>query len=115
MAQRTIRFTDEEIAKLPKWAQSKVSAMNADLDSANKELDSLIPAGDKESPVVLWLGFDQKIPLPQDTILFRLGKHEEIAVNLQKSDGIFKVSSNGGRLVVKPSSSNVIECSVEKF
>lgn len=106
---------DHDIAKLPKWAQTRIRKLEADLASMDRKL-SLMTKGETE---VAMLGYARDSAQRQDTylppgsiIVFRLGNGREIHAKVRplgKHRQVLELHASGSRhrLNITPWSSNV--------
>ncbi len=106
-----MKTTTPDVSTLPKWAQYRISKLEADLNLTQAELKAF--QGSEQTAITvdpdnIYLG-SGRIPsyLPErTTISYRL-KHGDIEIDLR--DGVLKVMSTGmGKLIVSPSSSNTL-------
>lgn len=102
------RFTDEELAKLPKWAQRKIN----DLKNTVMSLESLRRARDGEAPekpscFMLW-NLQGEVLLPEyDNLRVVFGKPRwDNDIEIRLRNGYLEIS--GGRAFL-PRSSNVMQ------
>ena len=112
----THTFTDAELARLPKWAQSKVNILNMRFSEAQKRVRAVL---DNE-PSRISIGHDARWNLDENTLRylptnrvdFRLGETDNVTVSLHNNDPMrleVSLNTSGCELHVQPRVSNVLE------
>lgn len=98
-------FTQEEIKKLPKWAQGKVNRLEADIITWRNKADQV--AGESETNVFI-NHYPNPLPLPKDSdIKFQFEKGE-IRCRIIRDGLEIHAMSYKGRLAILPNVSNAI-------
>jgi len=106
-------FTEEELAKLPKWAQQRITTLEANKKYYKNQVAEMIGKGKAGSNVTVDISEEYNLPNNSDVVFW---------INCEKRDGIslfsnsaiddpseLRISATGTtRLVIKPISSNVI-------
>ena len=103
---------NENMDRLPKWAQSKITKLEKDLATAQKQLRQI---GGESETNVFW-GYNMKgmacghIP-EREPVTFKLGEHDQIEIVLCKIGTLPALRINGKasyRMCVAPDSSNQV-------
>lgn len=104
----------EDVSKLPKWAQYRVSLLERNLKSAQDQLDAY--GGVKTNiEVDPYSAFDGRLPhyLPDRVTVEYSLEHGSIQIDLR--DGELRVSSEGrGQLVIEPATANAVSLKLIK-
>ena len=116
-------MNEEQKNKLPKWAQSEFERIQRERDAAVLQLNeftdnqTMSPVMVEENPCT----GESKGPTPKRLyiqslrVTFRLDDRTEIDVRLDRDEKRLHVMTNFGKLLISPSTSNVIHISTEKF
>lgn len=108
--------TDEQIAKLPKWAQNEILRLRADIKSADAKLRKAL--GEEPSRVLVNPYGDVPLYLrDHETVRFYLtGEMRDgyIDVTLEPYRGTVRVSSGTALIKVIPGAGNVIRVASEE-
>jgi hypothetical protein len=110
------RFTEEELAKLPKWARLKIASLQGAYDKFKKHLESTHPY----SPICIEMfenGEFHKHRLPHETIRFEVGSgwfdvNIGSVYNKNKPKQWLRISGSTS-LLAKLGASNLIELKLE--
>ena len=99
-----MREAKEDLSRLPKWAQNRISVLEMRLDESaarTRQMDGL-----EETNVYMDGGIGEDRRLPKDTrILFKLpGRMSDLYCRIDK--GRLYVQSNGSSVRIAPSSGN---------
>jgi hypothetical protein len=101
--------TSQDITRLPKWAQDRIRLLEANLRSAQRDLDAM--TGDPANTDTLLWNYQNEKGLPRHAnIRFRTGPKgaDYIDARLDDIEGCV-VIHGGDRLAIVPSASNVIK------
>jgi len=108
-----IKFTEEQLVKLPKWAKEKIKRLQHEIDALNEDL--LAYTDNPETKVSYdtlntGKGTYTRHNLPSNaTIEFHVGNSKFESISAQATlDGNVRISANGRRLLVLPSAANSI-------
>ena len=100
-----MNFTEEEMKKLPKWAQSKVKVLMSNLIFKEKQLDEMF--GKKETNIFMDRYHEEKPLLKDSTITFKLSENERDIIDCRIDDNSLRVSGYLTLMVI-PEASNVV-------
>ena len=103
-------FTDNEIQKLPKWAQSNIKTLMANVEYYKKKSEEI--AGESETNTFID-SYPTKLPLPSNSrIAFKFEKGEIICYS--KNDSLELHANYGGNseFVIKPDISNGVKAKI---
>lgn len=108
--------TDEQIRKLPKWAQFEIHRLTANLMSAEAELERRR----NNTPSHVWLqhfngkDFDRDYRDDDQTFVFSVGEDQEVHVRWDKNNGVYLMGVKG-LLTIRPKASNVATAHIEDY
>jgi hypothetical protein len=105
MSKRIVGHTKEDVATLPRWAQSRIKSLTEEVER-QRELLSKTPPG--ATNVTIVDGMNETGLPPGSKIRFRLG-HTQVEVGHQyKNDLALDIRSLDGALSIFPQVTNVI-------
>ncbi len=112
-------LTDQQLAKLPRYARNEIARLTINVEALQGELD--VFSGTIDSPVsIATFGLQEDRPLPNRTVKFSFGCSEgrpfgnSIGVRLQSSSKGTCLYVNGSRsLRVQPVATNCFEIYME--
>jgi len=101
-------YTEEQLLKLPKWAQQEIKTLEQNLASANKTI--AMYDGTEETNTYI-NNFLSVKPLPKNaSIEFKIGERQENTVRVRVVDNktidVNTDSRTGGTLSIKPRATN---------
>ena len=107
-------MTAEQIAKLPKWAQSRISVLEANLAYERAE-NAVISAGESNT----WIEaneptFGTRIYLPPNAMVcFKLRNGDEVSAYVRRDSrddhcGKLDINSKSGSILVEPRAANSV-------
>lgn len=108
----------EDVTKLPKWAQSRISVLEGELHHAKETLRQI------ESPegTRIQLGHEflhgRTRYIPEELLTFKLGDrlHEQISVRLSRDEGAPRLIIQGhDSVVIAPVASNLVEIHIGRL
>ncbi len=101
-----MNFTEDEIKKLPKWAQQKIRVLISNLTRKTQELEEMF--GTKETNIFMGRYHNTK-PLIKDSIItFKLSPNEADNIDCQIDGNKLRISGYLALMVI-PEASNVIK------
>ena len=108
MSKRIVGHTKEDVATLPRWAQSRIKQAESEVEHL-KELLAVTPINKTNVTIVDYVGTEER-GLPKDShVRFRIGRTQIEIGHPYKGDGsMLDIRSLDGTLVVEPNVSNVI-------
>ena len=103
-----MNYTEEQLLKLPKWAQQEIKCLTQNLEYAKKQI--AMYNGTEETNTYIREGMDRK-PLPKSaSVEFKIGERQENTTTVRivnnKTIDVNTDSRSGGTLVIKPRSAN---------
>jgi hypothetical protein len=116
-------MADQDVARLPKWAQEKIRILQMQLEAVTKNRDELIAGINDGEPSSIYVKGWQTKPhlyLPEDsTVVFKMDNRQEIAVVFRSGRYDFErdsivVRSNWHAMSIRPEAANAVSISAEE-
>lgn len=121
------QFSPEELHRLPKWVQEKISMLERQIEDQKRDLAELSTALDIQGtvfpgaveidPYGKMSGLQQRGPRcfsARTAVDFHLEKYGQFRVQM-KQTGVLEIMSTHGTLTVRPSAANLVTVATEKI